>query len=254
LATAGVGLVFVGVVVIGQQEAYLAIIFTGFAITLIALVILREIFFPLDEASDMEVEEQRLTMAVRDLSLASRNRMMLELIGQPSSDHIRSSLVEISTSTTTIASRRAANKFRRASPVPANANPLVTDTDKDRSSNRSSQSRRSNEYRFSRDGPNYDNTHGSNQQQIVSALANSTRALVTSLFNWGSLRGNDIESSSAEGERQAISGNLPTSPSDATSVIEATSSQPSAHQSLPLSQAQTPPQPTVTTTTNNTTD
>lgn len=123
LTIAGVGLGFIGIVVFGQQETYIAAILSGFAFLLIVALVMWETWSPGDNLSDVQVEEERLTMLVREMSFTSRQRVAQELLQQPS-ERLQTTLETIVT--VPVSTRQEATQLRRLSPVPQPASLATT--------------------------------------------------------------------------------------------------------------------------------
>jgi len=80
LTIVGVGFAFVGLVVLGQQEAIVAAILSGTAFLFIVALVMWETMRPNDNLSDVQVEEVRLTTMVREMSFNNRQRFAQEIL------------------------------------------------------------------------------------------------------------------------------------------------------------------------------
>ena len=84
LAIVGVGFAFIGIVVLGQQEAIVAAILSGCAFLFIVALVMWETWRPGENLSDVQFEEERLTMMVREMSFNNRVSVAREVLQQPS--------------------------------------------------------------------------------------------------------------------------------------------------------------------------
>lgn len=119
----GFGLAFVGVVVLGQQEAIVAALLSGIGFLLIVALVLWETYSPGDNLSDVQVEEERLTTMVREMSFSSRQRVAQELLQQPS-ERLQTSLETVITFPG-FTRHQSAQERRRLSPIPQSYSPTI---------------------------------------------------------------------------------------------------------------------------------